>query len=79
MRREIVEMIDAGNDENAIKAFLVQRYGDFVLYLPPLQQNTWLLWLVPFVFLAVGIGVAIFIIRQQSNTHDRDAINDKTV
>lgn len=66
LRREIIAMIDAGKTENDIKAFLVERYGDFVLYRPPLQENTWLLWAGPFVFLVIGIVVAIIIIRRQS-------------
>lgn len=67
LRRQIIEMIDAGKTENDIKAFLVERYGDFVLYRPPLQENTWLLWAGPFVFLAIGIVAAIIIIRRQAN------------
>ncbi len=67
LRRQIIEMIDAGKTENDIKAFLVERYGDFVLYRPPLQENTWLLWAGPFVFLVIGIVVAIIIIRRQAN------------
>ncbi len=69
LRRQIIEMIDAGKTENDIKAFLVERYGDFVLYRPPLQENTWLLWAGPFVFLVIGIVVAIIIIRRQANNN----------
>ncbi len=68
LRHEIIEMIDAGNDEQYIKNFLVERYGDFILYRPPLQENTWLLWLGPFLFLATGFVVAILIIKRQSSS-----------
>ena len=47
----------AGRSDDQIKAHLVQRYGDFVLYRPPMQRNTWLLWLGPFALL-VGGGFA---------------------
>ena len=67
LRREIVEMIDNDKSEGDIKAFLVERYGDFVLYRPPLQENTWILWAGPFVFLLIGIVVAVITIRRQGS------------
>ena len=66
LRDEIVEMIDAGKTNKEILQFLVDRYGDFVLYRPPLQENTWLLWSGPFIFLLVAIMVAIIIVRKQT-------------
>ena len=78
LRREIIEMIDAGKSENDIKSFLVERYGDFVLYRPPLQENTWLLWASPFIFLVIGITVAVIIIRRQS-VPSPDSKSDGTV
>ena len=57
LRRQILEQIRAGQDDAAIKQFLVDRYGDFVLYRPPLNANTILLWLGPVLILLLG-GVA---------------------
>lgn len=54
LRREVEELMLAGRSDDEIKAYLVQRYGDFVLYRPPMQRNTWLLWLGPFGLLVVG-------------------------
>ncbi|MDT3677724.1 MAG: cytochrome c-type biogenesis protein [Burkholderiaceae bacterium] len=54
LRREVEELMLAGRSDKEIKAYLVQRYGDFVLYRPPLQRNTWMLWLGPFALLVVG-------------------------
>jgi len=54
LRREVEELMLSGRSDDEIKAYLVQRYGDFVLYRPPLQRNTWLLWLGPFALLVVG-------------------------
>jgi len=54
LRREVEELMLAGRSDEEIKAYLVQRYGDFVLYRPPLQRNTWMLWLGPFALLAIG-------------------------
>lgn len=57
LRREVEELMLAGRSDDEIKAYLVQRYGDFVLYRPPVQRNTWLLWLGPFALLLVGAFV----------------------
>ncbi len=54
LRRQVETMIVAGRSDDEIKGFLVARYGDFVLYRPPVQSNTWLLWLGPFGLLVVG-------------------------
>ena len=43
-----------GKSDDDIRAYLVARYGDFVLYDPPLKRTTWLLWLGPFVLLVGG-------------------------
>lgn len=59
LRREVLELIQQGHDDAAIKQFLVQRYGDFVLYQPPLQPGTWLLWGGPLLFLLAG-GVVVW-------------------
>ena len=54
LRREVHEMVLAGRTNQQIKQFLVTRYGDFVLYSPPVQKNTYLLWLGPLVLLLIG-------------------------
>jgi cytochrome c-type biogenesis protein CcmH len=54
LRREIRELAVAGRSDDDIRAYLVARYGDFVLYRPPFQANTLLLWLGPFALLALG-------------------------
>jgi cytochrome c-type biogenesis protein CcmH len=57
LRRQLESMIIDGRSDDEIKAYLVQRYGDFVLYRPPMQSNTWLLWFGPFALLAIGIAI----------------------
>ena len=54
LRRVVRERLQAGFDENAIRAFLAERYGDFVLLRPPLRPGTWLLWLMPIALLLAG-------------------------
>lgn len=66
MRREIRGMITAGKSDKEIMDFMVQRYGDFVLYRPPVKETTLLLWVGPFALLLIG-GVVLFRrMRQQS-------------
>lgn len=55
MKREIRTMIQAGKSDREIMDFMVQRYGDFVLYRPPVKTSTWLLWGGPFVLMLAGV------------------------
>jgi cytochrome c-type biogenesis protein CcmH len=57
LRKQIREQMNAGKSDQEILAFLTQRYGDFVLYNPPIKATTYLLWFGPFVLLFVGAGV----------------------
>jgi len=59
LRGQIREQISQGRDDDQIRAYMVQRYGDFVLYRPPFKATTALLWLGP--FLLIGLGGAIFV------------------
>ncbi len=54
LRREVRSLAAAGKSDAEIKDFLVARYGDFVLYKPPVKGITWLLWFGPFILLAGG-------------------------
>lgn len=56
LRRQVREMLAAGQDEAAVRAFMVERYGDFVLYDPPLRPATWLLWLGPALLLLAALS-----------------------
>jgi len=55
LRAQVHEMLLAGKSDDEIKQFMVDRYGDFVLYRPPVQENTLLLWLAPIVLLLIGV------------------------
>jgi cytochrome c-type biogenesis protein CcmH len=57
LKREVERLMTEGKSDEEIKTYLVQRYGDFVLYKPPMQSNTLLLWGGPFALLLAG-GVA---------------------
>ena len=59
-------MMMAGQTDDQIKTFMVERYGDFVLYRPPVQGNTLALWLIPGVLLAVGAVAVFFTVRNRN-------------
>src|SRR6185436_4286906 len=71
LRREIREQMKAGKSDKEIIAFLTQRYGDFVLYRPPVKPTTYLLWFGPFLLLIGGLFVLYRYVKQR-----RDAISD---
>ncbi|HEV8139175.1 MAG TPA: cytochrome c-type biogenesis protein [Pyrinomonadaceae bacterium] len=54
LRREIREQIKAGKSDQEILAYATQRYGDFILYNPPVKATTYLLWFGPFLLLVIG-------------------------
>jgi len=54
LRREVHAMLQTGQSDEQIKQFMVERYGDFVLYRPPVQTNTYLLWVAPLILLLGG-------------------------
>ena len=59
LRRQIRAQLRDGASDAAIKDYLVQRYGDFVLYQPPLRPLTWLLWFGPLLLLAAAVAAIV--------------------
>ena len=66
LRRQVREMIAAGKTDDDVRDFMVARYGDFVLYKPPVTTRTYLLWASPVLLLLVGLGSALYVIRQRA-------------
>ena len=68
LRREIRVLIVGGKSDEQIRNFMVERYGDFVLYRPPVKPITWLLWIGPFVILLAGIiGLMVYLRRRNQS------------
>ena len=67
LRRELRTLIKQGKTDSEIREFMVSRYGDFVLYRPPVKPTTWLLWAGPFGLMAVGL-VGLFVYLRRRNT-----------
>lgn len=65
LRRALRDQLGAGRTDEEILKFMTDRYGDFVLYRPPFDARTWLLWLAPGLLLLAGlISAAIVIARK---------------
>lgn len=69
LRREVFKQMQAGKSDAQIKAWLTERYSDFVLYDPPLRTGTWLLWFGPLLIVLVGALVVAATIRKRSLAH----------
>lgn len=54
LRRQVRQMLEEGTTDRAIRTYMVERYGDFILYKPPLRARTYALWFGPVLFLLAG-------------------------
>jgi cytochrome c-type biogenesis protein CcmH len=76
LRREIRILISEGKSDDQIRSFMVERYGDFVLYRPPVKPVTWLLWIGPFVILGVGIAGLLMYLRRRNSSVPNVVLTD---
>lgn len=76
LRRELRNQIRQGRTDAEIRDFMVARYGDFVLYRPPVKPTTILLWAGPFVLMIVAVIVLLVYVRRRNRAVDRDALTD---
>lgn len=67
LRNQIREQMKAGKTDEEIVAYLTARYGDFVLYRPPVMPTTYLLWFGPFILLLAGLVILFRYVRQRRN------------
>lgn len=65
LKNEVFKMIDEGKSDEEIIDFMVTRYGDFVLYRPPVRTSTAMLWFGPFLLFAVGGVVLLVMLRRR--------------
>lgn len=77
LRRQIHEQIKAGRSDNEIMDFMVQRYGDFVLYRPPWKLTTVLLWLGPLLLLLIGAMVLARHLRERRRRAAEPELTDE--
>ncbi len=77
LRREVLEMMEAGKSDQEIVDFLVNRYGDFVLYRPPVRPETAVLWVGPFLLLVAVAGGVLFMIRRRAAASQTPALTEE--
>jgi cytochrome c-type biogenesis protein CcmH len=72
LRRQLRELIAAGKSDQQILQYMTDRYGDYVLYKPPVAPRTWLLWAAPALLVIGGGIVAVIVISRKSKLSDTD-------
>ena len=65
LRREVLQLMHEGRSDEEIKRYLVDRYGEFVLYRPQVESRTWLLWFGPALLLLAGVLMLARILKQR--------------
>jgi cytochrome c-type biogenesis protein CcmH len=70
LRNQVREMLRDGKSESQILSYMTDRYGDFVLYRPPLKATTYLLWFGPLLLFAIGAYALIATLRQRAALPD---------
>ncbi len=66
LRRQVRQMVAAGQTKQDVLDYMTARYGDFVLYRPPLKESTALLWFGPALLLVLGLGALALVLRRRS-------------
>ncbi len=67
LREQVREMVKRGDSQEQIVAYMTARYGDFVLYRPPVRKTTWLLWFGPLLLLVFSVSMLILHLRRRRN------------
>jgi cytochrome c-type biogenesis protein CcmH len=76
LRRDVAEMLVAGKTDDEIRAYMVQRYGNVILFTPPFRGSAIWVWLTPLAALVGGIVVAIVIVRRRGRLIATDTSDD---
>lgn len=66
LRADVIGQMRAGRSDDEIKTYMTDRYGDFVLYSPPVKPRTWLLWFGPLAMLLAGAAALALVVRGKS-------------
>jgi cytochrome c-type biogenesis protein CcmH len=75
LRQEIRELMQKGQSDEQVKRYLVARYGDFVLYRPPLKPTTWLLWFGPALLLIGGLTALYAVLLRRRRLAPAEPLN----
>lgn len=78
LKSQVREQLEQGRSDAEVRDYMVQRYGDFVLYRPPMQSSTWLLWFGPVLFLLIAASVLISKFRQAQQRLGNELEDEET-
>lgn len=67
MRQELYRLLEEGKTDQQIFDYMVNRFGDYVLYKPPMRSDTWLLWFFPPALVVLGLLLIFFLARSRKN------------
>ena len=70
LKRKTYEMVSSGKSKEEVAEYMKQRYGDFVLYRPPVNQATMFLWIGPFIIFFVGVFILIRVIKARKQPQE---------
>jgi cytochrome c-type biogenesis protein CcmH len=70
LREQLRVMLRHGDSDEQIQRYMTERYGDFVLYRPPLKAATLLLWFGPALLLGLGLGTLVLVLRRRARMGD---------
>jgi cytochrome c-type biogenesis protein CcmH len=76
LRQQIREQMKAGKTDKEIIAYMTDRYGDFILFLPPVKTTTYLLWFGPFLLLAASVAAALIYLRRRRERTGDDPLSE---
>jgi len=76
LRQKAYEMVTDGKSHAEITEYMIARYGDFVMYSPPMKKTTYLLWIGPFVFLLLAILTLFYFLRRKPSTKDDQPLSE---
>jgi len=77
LKRKTYQLVTKGKSKEEISQYMIERYGNFVLYKPPVTTMTFLLWFGPFVILIIAIYTLIKIIRGRSQKIETTVLSDE--
>jgi len=72
LRRQVAEMLNAGKSDDDVRNYMVARYGNFILFRPPVSSKTIWLWATPGILLLLGAAIAVRITKQRAALVDQD-------
>lgn len=65
LRRQVIEQLREGRSDDEIRRFMTDRYGEFVLYRPPMEPRNYVLWAAPVLLAVLGIGLLLLEMRKR--------------